>query len=148
MQRPKTTKNPDKSTGFTLIELMIVVAIIAIVGSFAGSMYTSQVKKAYRADAKSALVQLAGEMERYRTENNTYADAALAGGTGTVIFTATAPVQSNTPIYNLTLSDLGANTYTLTATPISGARMDGDGVYTLAHTGATTYSGTVNDDWK
>ncbi|MCP3674722.1 MAG: prepilin-type N-terminal cleavage/methylation domain-containing protein, partial [Gammaproteobacteria bacterium] len=62
-----------KSTaGFSLIEVMIVVAIVSILAAIAFPSYQESVAKAKRADAQGALVSLAGVMERFYTENNTY----------------------------------------------------------------------------
>ncbi len=69
-------RRPDAS-GFTLIEVMIVVAIIAILAAIAYPAYTEQVAKGRRADAKAALLETAQWMERRYTMSNTYEDATL-----------------------------------------------------------------------
>ena len=58
--------------GFTLVEVMIVVAIIAILAAIVIPSYQSAVRKAHRTDAKTALATIAQLMERYNTQNNTY----------------------------------------------------------------------------
>ena len=58
--------------GFTLIELMIVVAIISVVGAIAYPSYSNYIKKATRADAKVTLLDLAGKQERFHLQNKTY----------------------------------------------------------------------------
>lgn len=63
--------------GITLIELMIVVAIVAILASVAYPSYQDQVRKARRADAQSAMFELAQFMERYFTTNGSYVGAVL-----------------------------------------------------------------------
>ncbi|WP_370981554.1 type IV pilin protein [Agaribacterium sp. ZY112] len=60
--------------GFTLIEMMVVVAIIGIVTAFAVSSYSKSGQKAKRADAKQALQNIASEQEKYYFRENTYTD--------------------------------------------------------------------------
>ncbi|MGQ9832079.1 MAG: type IV pilin protein [Thermochromatium sp.] len=66
-----------KQRGFSLIELMIVVAIIAILAAVAYPSYQSQVAQSRRATAQGCLMELAQFMERYYTTNMTYAGATL-----------------------------------------------------------------------
>ena len=62
-----------KQKGFTLIEMMITMGIIAVLASIATMSYTKYVLRANRADAKIALMQLSQRQERYFTENLRYA---------------------------------------------------------------------------
>ena len=66
--------------GFTLIELMIAVAIVGILAGIAYPSYQDSVRKSRRADAKGALLGFANAMERYFTENNSYLGAGAGGG--------------------------------------------------------------------
>jgi type IV pilus assembly protein PilE len=70
--------------GFTLIELMIVVAVIGILGAIAYPAYTDQVRKGRRAEARAGLMNLLQQQERFMTQRNTYAAfAAGAASAGT-----------------------------------------------------------------
>jgi type IV pilus assembly protein PilE len=74
--------------GFTLIELMIVVAIIGILGAIAYPAYTDSVLKGKRAQARTALLELMQQQERYMTQRNTY--LAFSNSAGTTVPAAAA----------------------------------------------------------
>ena len=115
-----------KQRGFTLIELMIVLAVFAIVASIGYPLYSDQVRKARRADAKASLSDVAQVLERCRTNNNTYLGC-------TVVTTSTGGY------YAIALSNLAVNTYTITATA-KGAQL-GDttcATFSITHTGSTS----------
>lgn len=78
-----------RSQGFTLIELMIVVAIVAILASIAYPSYRSSVLKGNRAQGRTALAELMQQQERYMTQRNCY-----LGFTTSTTFTATATAPS------------------------------------------------------
>jgi len=102
-----------QNKGFTLIELMIVIAIIGILAAVGYPAYTSSVKKGNRADAIDSLLSLAGRMEEYYINNDSYAGATInAAGTGTV-----GSNKTSDDLYTLSITSATAFAYSLTATP-------------------------------
>lgn len=69
--------------GFTLVELMIVIAVIAILASIAYPSYSSAVRKGKRAQGRTAILELLQQQERYMTQNNTYVRFSNEGGVTT-----------------------------------------------------------------
>jgi type IV pilus assembly protein PilE len=120
--------------GFTLIEVMIVVSIVAILAAIALPSYQNSVKRANRADAKALLTENAQFLEKNFTEANRYdKDAA---GNDVVLPRTESPRDSSSPMYAISLT-AAASIFTLTATPIEGSMMDGDtcGSFTLNQLG-------------
>ncbi len=145
-------------SGFTLIELMITVAIVGILASIAYPSYQDSVMKSRRADAKGILLGLANSMERHFTvNNNSYCDAGGTGGTSTC---GTATNDTGTPsvpvggtsYYTVTISAATANTYTLNSAPTGVQANDKCGTLTLTNTGVKGVTGqatgvTAADCW-
>ncbi len=104
-----------QNSGFTLVELMIVVAIVAILAAIAVPAYTEHVTRTRRSDAEASLLDLAARMERYFAENNTYATATIAAGNATTDILSTATSSSNW--YTMSITAQTASTYTLQAMP-------------------------------
>lgn len=128
-----------RQSGFTLIELMITVAVIGILAAIAFPSYQDSIRKSSRADGKNALTQAAANMERYYTENNTYVTAAICGGTPVIcpgtcaggICTA-GKYELTLPAANLGVSKgLSATTFTVWAQPVVGSTQVNDGMLSI-----------------
>ena len=103
-----------KSKGFTLIELMIVVAIIGIIAAVAYPSYTGYISNTYLAQASADLKVCALALDRYYSNDFTY----LAANTNNVC-TLVSPGDSaaGAQRYNITYETLTANNYVIRATP-------------------------------
>ncbi len=139
--------NSARSYGFTLIELVISLAIVAILAAIAFPAYQDHVRKARRADAKAALVELAQWMERNYTEALRY-DQDSNGGAIALPFTE-VPREGSNKYYDLTLSNLTATTFNLNAAPKSAQVHDKCKTLTLTHTGlkGTTSGLGIGECW-
>ena len=117
----------NKKKGFTLVELMIVVAIVGILAAVALPSYQQYIVRTKRADATGALMAATNAMERHRANNFSYATAA-AGTT----FTANVPSDGTSPAYYTLTLVRTPTTYTITATAVgSQFKGLGDKVETL-----------------
>ncbi|WP_417536847.1 type IV pilin protein [Methylophaga sp.] len=131
----------SRSRGFTLIELMIVVAIIGIIAAIAYPSYRQNVMATHRTNAQADLMELAQWMERkYLQQNYDYT------GGGTPTLPQTQSPETGTAMYNLTLSAVTKNEFTLQATPVGGQTEDRCKTLTLEHTGEKKASGG-SDCW-
>ena len=125
----------QSNRGFTLIELMIVVAIIGIIAAIAYPSYVGYAERARRTDAQGALLGLANAMERHYTATNSYTGAG-AGGADTgapSIYPDEAPIDSAKKYYDLRITAADASSYTLRANPKDV--QSGDGYLELTSTG-------------
>ena len=145
----KATSSPwgqGAASGFSLMELMIVVAIVAILGSIAYPSYLNQVAQSRRTDAQAVLIEAAQFMERFYTENNRYDQDT--GGTAVALPAQLreSPRDGGTKSYDITVQASTASTYTLRATPKNG--QTGDGFIQITNTFAKGWdsdnSGTLS----
>jgi type IV pilus assembly protein PilE len=114
----------SKSIGFTLIEVMIVVAIVGILVAIAYPSYREQVLEGRRSEARSALLQLAQAQERFYTANGTYATGVEDSDGDSDASNDVNGVSRTTENGYYTLSTTGGATFTATATPVVGGDTD------------------------
>lgn len=129
--------------GFTIIELMIVVSIVAVLVALALPSFRDVIRKSRRADAMNAIVDIQLSQERWRINHSTYtSNLTAAPPTGLGIDATSAEGH-----YGLAISGNTFGSYTITATPVSGTDQAKDkcGTFTLTNTNGTiakTVSGT------
>lgn len=131
--------------GFSLVELMVAVAIVGILGSVAYPSYVSSVAKAHRSDGVDALLRFSQQMEKYYLVNDTYAGASVA-----TLMNGTTSAEGRYELSFTNASGLGAPDlygYMLKATPPVGAD-NNCGFLTLTSLGTkATEKGTVAACW-
>lgn len=105
----------ERARGFSLIELMIVVAVMAILASVALPSYRQHVMRSHRTDATSALLRLAAEQEKFYIQNNRYATYAELK----------SPTTEH-GWYTLAVPTANATTFEITATAKTGEPQEAD----------------------
>jgi len=143
-----------RQSGVTLMELMIVVAIISMVAAVAYPSYTQFIVRSKRAVATGMLMQIADRQQQFFMDNKRYAgsltslgyadDSIMIDEEGAVV-----PTADGGRVYNVRISASNVVTYELTATPqLKQAEKDTDcGNLTLTHTGKRGYSGSGGNCW-
>jgi len=142
----KRTKKSSSHTGFTLIELVVVTAVIGILAAIAFPAYLDNVRTTRRSTAQADLMQLAIFLERRFNENNSFLipNTATDPISGTVCATAAGCTPSLTDVvshddYLYSFSGTPSQTvFLLQAVPQNNQTSDTCGTMTLAQTGAQT----------
>ena len=140
--------------GMTLIELLVAVAIVAIIASLAAPSYGAYVTRSKRAVAKSALTMVADQQEQFFLDNKRYADDLTEIGydsekIGVDENGQTVAADADSRLYIITLDDTSATTYTAEATPqlVQADRDTACGTLSLTQTGEKLQSGDGTDCW-
>jgi len=115
--------------GFTIVEVMIVVAIVAILAAVALPAYDGQIRKAHRAEAQQFMIDVSSREASYLLDARSYA----IGGGYTIAITASD--GTNTPTT--------PPSFLITATPVAGTKQVPDGALTLTNAGAKTRNGVA-----
>lgn len=134
-----------KYRGFSLIELMVVVAIIAIIAAFAVPSYLNYGIRARRSDGQNMLLRVADAQERYYATHNSYGSLNQLG------YTTAASKLSEKGYYQLGMEPSSDSTsavaYTATATPVSGSPQVKDtcGALTIDNAGVRGQAGSTTN---
>jgi len=110
--------SPHRVRGFTLLELMVTVAIVGIIGAIAFPSFTASVRKGRRADAADAAANVMQAQERWRANNVSY--------TTSLSNLKIASSATTSGYYTYAISAASGTGYTLTFTPASGKGQDKD----------------------
>ena len=138
-----------KAQGFSLIELMVTVAILGILAAIAIPSYNNVTQKARRHDAEDALMGLRQAMERHYARVGSYDGAANAGGVPQIYATQT-PMEGSGHYYDLfVLVNAASETrYELTATPVGGQQADICGTLRLNQAGQRGSASNGGQCWN
>ncbi|WP_201598073.1 type IV pilin protein [Psychrobacter vallis] len=135
-----------KQEGFTLIEVMIVVAIIGVLAAIAYPSYQQYVIKTKRTDMMSEMQNIASQIESRKLAQGSYSNISATVKTD---FAKAYPPQGQA-LYDITITDPLVAKWTITATPQSGSQMNGDGNLTLNYQGVKCRASVCGsgDEWN
>ena len=135
----------NKTSGFSLIELMIVVVIVGILLAISLPAYQGYVLRSHRADGHASLVDIAARQERFVAQNNTYT-TEISANTGLGLTRTT----SRDGYFDMTVAACAGGTiatcYLITATANGGQTNDSD-CLTITYDSAGAKSGTTAECW-
>ena len=134
-----------RSHGFTLVELLVAVAIVGILTAVALPSYQNYVRDTNRSVAKAILYENAQFMEQFYTENNRY-DQDLAGNA--IVIPLIQSPRTGAIQYQISLQAIANTTFTLQAVPVGSMAGDVCGTLTLTNTGLQGAGGDVAACWN
>jgi type IV pilus assembly protein PilE len=140
--RPASRARPR---GFTLIEVMIALAVVALLVAIAWPAYFEQIARGRRSDVQTQLMDDANYMQRYYASNNTYATAAAAS------LPAPQSPLIGAANYNITIASQSATSFELVGARAGAMAGDKCGDFTYDNLGTKGLSGTgqaVTDCWR
>ena len=149
-------RKQETRAGFSLIELMITLAIVSILAAIAYPSYRSQVQTTRKAEAQAHLLELAQSLERKYSADGCYNSADDEVPPCSDPHKSYQPVFASTDYYSFSADTLTETTYTLEAQPVTGSSQDGTGALRIDQAGRRWWdennNGDLNDtgedDWR
>lgn len=142
---------PRQNRGWTLIELLMVMAIMAILAGAAWPSYVQHVQRGHRMEAAAALLEAQHFMERYYSAYGRYSQQASGAAVAPVLPVRLQSIPGAEARYVLSVTQVSANSYTLSAVPTGSMAGDRCATLTLSHTtvrNTTSSVATAAECWR
>jgi type IV pilus assembly protein PilE len=148
-QTYQSSRRPERAAGFTLIEIVTVLAIVAILSAIAIPSYFQYIIRGHRSEARATLTQAAQWMERWRTERNSYQDPLNAPAPPALPQYLQRSPATGAQMYQISVVTPTPGSYVLSAAPMGTMAGDACGTFTLDNTGLRDRTGaeTIERCW-